>query len=143
MQQLLNIAVDLKHKNALDVLEDAELRNKLTQAIKIRQEIYQNDIEILLPRPMLLKWSLTFEKIDHKPCYFLFLENITKDELQVRNEFQRAHWETMMGLAAGIAHELGNPLNSITIHLKLLSQQMQALKIKDKSLNQTVKAITF
>ena len=40
--------------------------------------------------------------------------------------------EAISVLAAGLAHEIGNPLNSLTIHLKLLSKTIKTLKAKEK-----------
>ncbi len=40
---------------------------------------------------------------------------------------------SIMMLAAGVAHELGNPLNSLTIHLQLIRRQLEKLGDSDKT----------
>jgi len=40
---------------------------------------------------------------------------------------------SIMMLSAGVAHELGNPLNSLTIHLQLIRRQMEKLKDSEKT----------
>tara|TARA_R100000027_G_scaffold67398_1_gene65935 strand:- start:1490 stop:2671 length:1182 start_codon:yes stop_codon:yes gene_type:complete len=40
---------------------------------------------------------------------------------------------SIMMLAAGVAHELGNPLNSLTIHLQLIRRQLEKLGTSEKT----------
>ena len=40
---------------------------------------------------------------------------------------------SIMMLAAGVAHELGNPLNSLTIHLQLIRRQLEKLGDSEKT----------
>lgn len=38
---------------------------------------------------------------------------------------------SIVRLAAGVAHELGNPLNSLTIHLQLIERELKKLALKE------------
>jgi len=42
-----------------------------------------------------------------------------------------ARLEDLMNLTAGIAHEIGNPLNALSIHMQLLKKEAQALSLKN------------
>ena len=44
-----------------------------------------------------------------------------------------------MDLAAGVAHELGNPLNSINIHLQVLQRSLMHDGLDTENLNQSQK----
>ena len=46
------------------------------------------------------------------------------DDLNAKIESEKV--SSIMDLAAGVAHELGNPLNSINIHLQLLERKLKA-----------------
>ena len=67
-----------------------------------------------------------------------------KDKLQAQLESERIN--SIMDLAAGVAHELGNPLNSINIHLQYLERTLSSSTSKNeksaKSLATCIKAKT-
>jgi two-component system, sporulation sensor kinase E len=53
-----------------------------------------------------------------------------KDKLQAQLESERIN--SIMDLAAGVAHELGNPLNSINIHLQYLERTLSSSTSKNE-----------
>ncbi len=122
MTQLLNLPDDISRKKIEQLITDQDLAAIIHQAIKEKKEIYQHELEVLLPRPMILKVNLTYEKKQKPPVFVLSIMNLTDHETNIRERYQTANWKAMVSLAAGIAHEIGNPLNSLTIHLKLLSK---------------------
>ena len=62
-----------------------------------------------------------------EPGAVVILRDITRDR---ENEFKTVESERLHALtllAAGVAHEIGNPLNSLTIHLQLLERELRGL----------------
>lgn len=59
--------------------------------------------------------------------YAVILSDITLEKTRTQREIEDERVRSIIQLAAGVAHELGNPLNSITIHLQLLSRQLGRL----------------
>ncbi len=57
--------------------------------------------------------------------YAVILSDITQEKTQTQQEIEDERVRSILQLAAGVAHELGNPLNSINIHLQLLSRQLR------------------
>lgn len=55
----------------------------------------------------------------------------TREEAEQTLESERLNALTL--LAAGVAHEIGNPLNSLDIHLQLLSRKMRKLPPGDRA----------
>jgi two-component system, sporulation sensor kinase E len=67
--------------------------------------------------------------------YAVIVSDITQDRAQTRQEIEDERINSILELAAGVAHELGNPLNSLTIHLQVVQRQLKKLQdsaIRDK-----------
>jgi signal transduction histidine kinase len=52
----------------------------------------------------------------------VILQDVTENRKATQQALESERVEAITKLAAGVAHELGNPLNSLTIHLQLLAQ---------------------
>jgi two-component system, sporulation sensor kinase E len=60
--------------------------------------------------------------------YAVILTDITKEKLSTEQRIEDERTSSIRLLAAGVAHELGNPLNSLTIHLQLIERKLKKLK---------------
>lgn len=63
----------------------------------------------------------------------LILRDITRDRQHEAKSIESERLRAITLLAAGVAHEIGNPLNSLTIHLQLLRREMAALPEKSRA----------
>jgi len=57
----------------------------------------------------------------------LILRDVTTTRRQTADAIANERNEAVSLLAAGVAHEIGNPLNSLTIHLQLLDRELRHL----------------
>ena len=57
--------------------------------------------------------------------YAIILRDITKTRRTEQQTIESERLNALTLLAAGVAHELGNPLNSLNIHLQLIERQIQ------------------
>ncbi len=57
--------------------------------------------------------------------YALLLRDITQTREMTAQMLESARLGTLTMLAAGVAHEIGNPLNSLNIHLQLLERKLK------------------
>ncbi|MAH40283.1 MAG: PAS domain-containing sensor histidine kinase [Puniceicoccaceae bacterium] len=65
--------------------------------------------------------------------YVVILTDITEAESSLAERIENERTHSVLHLAAGVAHELGNPLNSLNIHLKLIERKLKdALKGSSK-----------
>lgn len=63
--------------------------------------------------------------------YVIVLSDITEDKLSMEELLEHERTSSIVRLAAGVAHELGNPLNSLTIHLQLIKRKLRKLNLGD------------
>ena len=54
----------------------------------------------------------------------IIITDITEDKVSLEERIESERVACIMDLAAGVAHELGNPLNSIHIHLQVLRRNL-------------------
>ncbi len=57
----------------------------------------------------------------------LVFTDITEEKLSTEERIESGKIASVVNLAAGVAHELGNPLNSINIHLQLAMRRLKNL----------------
>jgi signal transduction histidine kinase len=55
------------------------------------------------------------------------LSDITAERVQTEDRVESERIDSIVALAAGVAHEVGNPLNAIGIHLQLLQREAEKL----------------
>ena len=60
--------------------------------------------------------------------FAVILTDVTRDKQTNAQQIEDERTSSILLLAAGVAHELGNPLNSLTIHLQLMERKLKKLK---------------
>src|SRR5947207_11141066 len=93
------------------------------------------DIEIFYPQnrfinfyivPLLIERRASEDKVDSSGegvGYAMILRDITESRRTERQTIESERLNALTLLAAGVAHEIGNPLNSLNIHLQLMERQ--------------------
>lgn len=60
--------------------------------------------------------------------FVVIVSDVTKERQSTEQRIEDERTSSVLLLAAGVAHELGNPLNSLTIHLQLIERKLNKLK---------------
>jgi len=64
--------------------------------------------------------------------YAIIMRDITESRRTAEKTIESERLNALTLLAAGVAHELGNPLNSLNIHLQLMERQAREVKGKER-----------
>lgn len=88
------------------------------------------DLEVFYPQPRYLNFYLVpLEDMDTSLMGFaLIFHDLTARRAQTHEAIESEKLNAVTLLAAGVAHELGNPLNSLNIHLQLLDRDLRKRK---------------
>ncbi len=90
------------------------------------------EFELTYPEPRTVRLNLVPFHPDGRsgpPRHVVILSDITGDKRSTEQRIEDERTSSILLLAAGVAHELGNPLNSLTIHLQLLERKLKKLKV--------------
>jgi PAS domain S-box-containing protein len=115
------------------------LRQTLDGALQrggARPEVIARELEVSYPQRRFLRLHLV--PFDRGPApedsarrFTAIVSDITQEKLTTEERIESEKINSILLLAGGVAHELGNPLNSLTIHLQLLGRKLRKLRSID------------
>src|SRR5256885_3898875 len=87
------------------------------------------------------------KKVDNQPeqvGHAIILRDITENRRSEQQTIESERFNALTLLAAGVAHEIGNPLNSLNIHLQLIEREARKLDgAKGAELQESVEVARF
>lgn len=86
------------------------------------------DLEVFYPENRYLNFYVTAIDEHEDLGFVMLIRDITQTRKLTEEKIESERISALTMLAAGVAHELGNPLNSLTIHLQLLDRRLRKLK---------------
>jgi signal transduction histidine kinase len=93
----------------------------------------RQEIEILYPCRRIVQFYLVPHLEDRSTASFI-IKDITDSREHSLDELETKKIEAISMLAASVAHEIGNPLNSLYLHLQLMQRQVGAGKMESDEL---------
>jgi two-component system, sporulation sensor kinase E len=94
------------------------------------QPLVTREFELTYPAPRVVRlYMVPFSEGEGgTPRFAIILTDITREKKSTEELIENEKISSILLLAAGVAHELGNPLNSLTIHLQLIERKLKKLK---------------
>lgn len=93
--------------------------------------VMTREFELTYPEPRSIRlYMVPFREAGQSGMrrFAVILSDITKEKKTTEARIEDERTSSILLLAAGVAHELGNPLNSLTIHLQLIERKLKKLK---------------
>ena len=92
-------------------------------------EVVAREFELTYPEPRTVRlYMVPFRAEGGGPRrHAVILADVTRDKLTTEQRIEDERISSILMLAGGVAHELGNPLNSLTIHLQLIARKLKKI----------------
>lgn len=88
------------------------------------------EFEISYPERKMLSAQIIPFDFGDGGTFALILNDVTREKLSTEERIESEKLSSLLNLASGVAHEIGNPLNSINIHLQLATRRLKKLAEK-------------
>lgn len=91
------------------------------------------DLEIFYPEKRFLNFYLApIDGGEESLGYVMLVRDLTSSRAEAEETLESERLNALTLLAAGVAHEIGNPLNSLDIHLQLMGRKLRKLPPGDR-----------
>lgn len=89
--------------------------------------VVSRDLEVFYPENRFLNFYITAIDDNTEAGFVMLIRDVTQTRKLTEEKIESERITALTMLAAGVAHELGNPLNSLTIHLQLMQRSLKKM----------------
>ncbi len=107
-------------------------------------QMMNREIEVTYPEHRFLEFYVVPLQVvegaeDDVEGALILLRDVTGDRARQESTVESKRLEAITLLAAGVAHEIGNPLNSLHIHMQLMERELK--DVEDESLRESLREL--
>ncbi|MCP4177914.1 MAG: PAS domain-containing protein [bacterium] len=121
---MLGVPDNIKEQRISTFLRDIDWSRILQEDEEEWYRISSQDVKVFYPTKRVLNFYIVPNEEDQELATII-LRDITEKKRSELENFESEKIQMMSMLAAGVAHEIGNPLNSLNIHLQLLERNFR------------------
>jgi signal transduction histidine kinase len=104
-------------------------------ALMEHSHVVSRDMEVFYPERRYLHFYLApIADCAMESGWVMIVNDLTSDRAETQAAIESERLGALTMLAAGVAHEIGNPLNSLGIHLQLLDRKIRKLAAGDRQM---------
>ena len=144
VMQLIGLASDVEGRHITEFLPELNWQNISKMDAAGGERVARHEFEIHYPRPRFLR--LYAAPLDGNASgssgVALILHDATEARQATFEAIESERVQALTLLAASVAHEIGNPLNALHIHLQLMERGVKKLKT-DARQSKTVPAVSL
>lgn len=130
-KKLLGLPEDLSRIRVSQLLRGVNWRQIIEEDEEAWSRLARQEVEILYPEKRFIQFYLVPLPEDTKLAAVI-LRDVTENRKKTLSELESETVKAVSQLAAGVAHEIGNPLNSLYLNLQILEQSISDPDMMEK-----------
>lgn len=128
-------AARLRGRSIARFLPDVDWERLASHDVEEWARLFSSEIEVNYPTHRILSFyavPLASQGEDEPFTVLAMLRDVTREREQEATLVESERLQAVRYLASSVAHEIGNPLNALGIHLQLLDRELRGLPEKER-----------
>lgn len=133
-------AEHLRGKSLARYLKDWHLSDLLKDQLSDWNTIQTREVKLTYPDRRVIAFYARPIEYEGREELLLILRDVTRERMAEEDTLVDERLAAVKTLAAGVAHEIGNPLNALNIHLQLLQRALR--NVEDSETRKQLQSLT-
>ena len=138
-KEMLSLPEDLRKVRLSQLLQDVDWQQILQSDEESWSRVAHQEIEVLYPARKYIQLYLV--PLPEAPeLAAVMLRDVTESRSRTSSELEKETFQAISLLASGVAHEIGNPLNSLYLNLQILEKSLDDEEIDRRETREMLEA---